>query len=392
MFYTRAILNTLEKELVTKENLVITGMRQVGKTTILKHLFSLIKSSNKVFLDLENPLYRKIFEEEDYNAIWNNLQTFGITKDIKVFIFLDEVQNLPDISRVAKYLYDHWDVKFIMTGSSSFYLHNLFPESMAGRKLVFEIFPLTFSEFLLFKGVQRSEIEIFKDKAKRKNKISHERLLPYYREFVEFGGFPAVALEAHSERKKALLLEIFKSYFEQDAKKLADFADMSKLRDLILLLVSRIGSQLDVTKLANSLAVSRETIYSYLSFLEQTYFITLLPKFTKSVDRQSAGSQKLYFCDSGMANALGQVSYGQLFEQNIFQNLRGRYKINYFRKNGSEIDLILDGKIALEVKMSASKQDISHLKARVEGLSISEFYVISQQYDEYKEVILATDL
>lgn len=392
MFYARAILPQLEKELTTKENIIITGMRQVGKTTILTHLFSLIQSPNKVLLDLENPLYRKIFEEEDYNTIWNNLRTFGITNNTRCFIFLDEVQNFPDISRVAKYLYDHWNVKFVMTGSSSFYLRNLFPESMAGRKIVFEMFPLTFAEFLVFKNIKREIKDSFVEKAKNKNRISYTRLLPYYMEFVEFGGFPAVVLEEDSNRKKVLLLEIFKSYFEQDAKKLADFSDMSKLRDLILLLVPRLGSQLEIAKLANSLSLSRATVYAYISFLEQTYFIALLPKFTKSIDRQAAGSQKLYFCDSGIANVLGKVSDGQLFEQSIFQSLRTTRKLNFFRKNGREIDLIIDGKIALEAKTTASKRDIAYLKARIKSLSIDESYVVAQEYNDYEEIIIATDI
>ena len=201
-----------------------------------------------------------------------------------------------------------------------------------------------------------------------------------------------MVVEKDQKRKKTLLLEIFKSYFEQDAKKLADFADMSKLRDLILLLVPRLGSQVEIAKLANSLSISRATVYAYLSFLEQTYFITFLPKFTKSIDRQAAGSQKLYFCDSGMANSLGQVSYGQLFEQSIFQSLRTKHKLNYFRKDSSEIDLILDDKIAIETKVNASRQDISHLKARIKSISISESYVVTQQYNNYEEVIVATDI
>src|SRR3989304_7269068 len=119
MLYTRAIFSQLESELQTKEATVITGMRRVGKTTALMHLYDLIQSRNKALFDLENPLHRKIFEEENYDAVWNNLQQFGITNSEKVYLFLDEVQNLPEISRVVKYLYDHWNVKFFLTGSSS---------------------------------------------------------------------------------------------------------------------------------------------------------------------------------------------------------------------------------------------------------------------------------
>lgn len=392
MIYPRLIFSHLEKELTTKENLVITGMRRVGKTTVLQYLFSLIKTDNKVILDLENPLNRRIFEEENFDAIWNNLADFGITNKEKAFIFLDEIQNLPMISKAVKYLYDHWEVKFILTGSSSFYLKNLFPESMAGRKVVFELFPLIFSEFLIFKGVKRDNIPTFSQKAILKSSIRYERFIPYYREFMEFGGFPKVVLETDPQRKKTLLAEIFTSYFEQDVKTLADFKDTAKLRDLILLLVPRIGSRIEIGKLADSLALSRQTVYNYLTFLEHTYFITLVSKFSKSIDRQAAGSKKLYLCDSGLANALGKVSEGQLFEQSIFQTFKPLYKLNYFYKDTSEVDFIVNGKIACEAKTSVSKRDLAHLKARSKSLNLAEYYVVSYEYSQEKNVIVATDL
>lgn len=393
MLYPRQIFKKLESELTTKEVTVITGMRRVGKTTALKHLFGLVKSENKAFLDLENPLHRKIFEEENYDNIWNNLQQFGLSNKIKTYLFIDEVQNLPQLSRAAKYLYDHFDVKFFLTGSSSYYLRNLFPESLAGRKIIFEIFPLNFTEFLIFKQIKREAIETFILKAEKKNRISYERLVPYYNEFLEFGGFPSVVLENGLERKKTLLSEIFTSYFEKDAKNLAGFKDMAKLRDLILLLIPRVGSRIEIGKLASELFVSRETVYNYLSFLEQTYFISLLSRYSASIDRQAAGSKKLFLCDCGMANLLGKISQGQLLEQSVFQNLRSNYKLNFYSKGGSsEIDFIIDDKIALEVKTSMSKRDLANLKKRSQSLKIKENYVLTLQYAENKEGISATDL
>lgn len=393
MLYPRQIFKQLEPELDTKEVTVITGMRRVGKTTALIHLYDLVKSGNKTLLDLENPIHRKVFEEENYDAVWNNLKQFNVSNGTKAYIFLDEVQNLPEVSRVVKYLYDHWDVKFILTGSSSYYLRNLFPESLAGRKIIFEMYPLTFSEFLVFKEIKREIPEAFAQKALDKNKISYEKLSPYYAEFAEFGGFPAVVLEDNFERKRAMLSEIFTSYFEKDAKNLSDFRDMSKLRDLILLLVPRVASRIEINKLANALSVSRETVYNYLSFLEKTYFISLLPRHSASIDRQSSGSKKLFLCDCGIANVLGKVSSGQLLEQSVFQNLKVRHKLSYYNKNGkSEIDFIVDEKTALEVKMSVSRQDIANLKKRAESAKLSEYYVVSQERSEEQKVILVTDL
>lgn len=393
MFYKRQIYPNLEAELNTKEMTVITGMRRVGKTTALNHLYDLVTTNNKAKFDLENPLHRKIFEEENYDTVWNNLKQFGLTNQEKAYIFIDEVQNLPDLSRVVKYLYDHWEVKFILTGSSSYYLRNLFPESLAGRKIIFELFPLNFSEFLVFKQISRQTEEPFLDKAKNKNRIAYEKLVPYYDEYMEFGGFPSVVLEENHERKRIMLSEIFTSYFEKDAKNLADFKDMSKLRDLILLLVSRVGSRIEVIKLASTLSVSRETIYNYLSFLESTYFITMLSKFSGSVDRQAAGSKKLFICDLGIINILGKASHGQLFEQSVYQNLRSKYQLNYYSKEGvNEIDFIADTKYALEVKVSISLQDITTLKRRSGALNIKENYVISHQFSDNPDVLLATDL
>ncbi len=393
MFYPRQIFPKLEAELETKEITVITGMRRVGKTTALTHLYDLVTSKNKAILDLENPIHRKVFEEENYDAVWNNLKQFGISNEAKAYIFLDEVQNLPELSRVVKYLYDHWDVKFFLTGSSSYYLRNLFPESLAGRKIIFEIFPLNFEEFLVFKQVQK-EINIsFAQKATNKNRIASERLLPLYNEFLEFGGFPSVVLEQNLERKKTVLSEIFTSYFEKDAKNLADFSDMSKLRDLILLLVPRVASRIEINKLANVLTVSRQTVYNYLAFLEQTYFITLLPKYSASIDRQAAGSKKLFLCDCGIANVLGRLSQGQLLEQSVFQTLRTEHDLSFYNKDGmNEIDFIVDKKTALEVKTSTSKQDITNLQKRVTAIKIPESYVVSHTFSDAKEVIIVTDL
>lgn len=393
MFYKRDIFFKLENELETKEAVVITGMRQVGKTTTLNHLFGLIKSGNKVLLDLENPLHRKVFEEENFDVVWHNLMQFNIKNTEKAYIFLDEIQNLPKVSSVVKYLYDHWKVKFFLTGSSSYYLKNLFPESLAGRKIVFEMFPLTFSEFLRFKGKKKETYPSFSKKAQMKNRISYEQNIPYYREYIEFGGFPAVVLEQSQERKRMLLQEIFTSYFEKDAKNLADFREMSKLRDLILILVPRIGQRLEIGKVAGELSISRETVYSYLTFLEKTYFISLLPKFSKSIDRQAAGSKKLYFCDGGIASALGRLSNGQLFEQSVFQNLKQDHILNFYSKEGkNEIDFIVDKKTAIEVKQSASLRDIDYLQRRSNSLGLEEFYTVSFSYSSDPRVVLAIDL
>lgn len=393
MFYQRTLLPRLERELKTKEIVVLTGMRQVGKTSILEYLFNKVNSDNKAMLDAQNPLHRIVFEEQNYDLVLQNLREFGIKQDSYAFVFIDEIQFMPEITQVIKYLYDHHGTKFVVTGSSSYYLRNLFPESLAGRKLTFELYPLTFAEFLTFKKVEKEPLVEFKTKNSSKNKISYAKYKEYYQEYMRYGGFPAVVLEADVQRKLELLEAVFKSYFEIDVKNLADFRQLSKVRDLILLLSSRVGSKLDISKLASELSISRETVYSYLAFLEQTYFISLLPRFSRSIDRTSAGMKKLYLCDTGLANILGQLSEGQQLENAVFQNLLTSKSLHYYaKKSGAEIDFIVDKKYSLEVKRTATNQDIATTKRLTSELKLSESYVVSHKYVDLNGAILAQDL
>ena len=168
MYYPRKILDKIRPYLNQKEIIVLTGMRRVGKTTVYQILFDEIKSNNKIFLDLENPLNQKIFEEINYDNVWLNLQRLNINPKEKAYIFLDEIGAMPKIVKVIKYLFDHYNIKFFLTGSSSFYLKNLFPESLAGRKFTFELYPLDFEEFLIFKGIKKNSLKILIKKIKIK--------------------------------------------------------------------------------------------------------------------------------------------------------------------------------------------------------------------------------
>jgi predicted AAA+ superfamily ATPase len=360
-------------------------MRQVGKTTLLQQLYPLVPSKNKVFLDFENPLERKLFETLDFDQVLDNLASRGITQKERAYIFIDEIQNLPIISKVAKYLIDHYETKFFLTGSSSYYIKNLFPESMAGRKLISELFPLTFAEFLVFKGVKRY-------RPTSKNEFQNIELKPLYKEYMTYGGFPAVVLEPNLEMKRKLLEGVFQTYFEKDVKTLADLVDRSRLRDLILLLVPRIGGRVEVEKIATELETTRATVYSYLEFLEATYFLTLLPRYSKSIDRSRAGRRKVYFADTGLAGVLGHLSEGQMLENSVFQALRPDHKLAFYTKENKEIDFIIDTKIAAEVKTTASRRDIFELKKRSQSLGIKKNQIISLNWSSEKEVVLATGL
>ncbi|MEK7627267.1 MAG: ATP-binding protein [Patescibacteria group bacterium] len=380
MYYPRKLEAQLKKNLHSKQAIIVTGMRRVGKTTILRELYETI-SNNKIWFDFENPLDVKYFEDIDYNDIYQNIIQKGNLNALKrVYVFIDEVQNYPEISKIVKYLIDHYGVKFVLTGSASYYLKNLFPESLAGRKIIFEMYPLDFEEFLIFKKENRERYQKIKNK-KNITELDYELYDKYYQEFVEWGGFPEVVLASDKDAKRQWLEDIFGSYYQQEIVNLADYRKGHKVRDLIILLAVRTGSRLDLVKLSQELQIQRATVYSYLAFLQDTYFIHLVSKLSRSVDREVSGTQKVYFCDNGILRVMARVSDGQLIENAVYNQLKTKGHVSYFRKkSGAEIDFILDKKMAYEVKRTASPVDVRSLERMRRLAKLKQGFVVSQQY------------
>lgn len=380
MYYPRKIEARLKENLHSRQAVIITGMRRVGKTTILRELYKVVPD-NKIWFDFENPLDVKYFEDIDYNDIYQNIIQKGNLNALKrIYVFIDEVQMHPEISRIVKYLIDHYKVKFILTGSASYYLKNLFPESLAGRKIIFEMYPLDFEEFLVFKKENRERYQKIKNK-KNITELDYELYDRYYQEFVEWGGFPEVVLANNKIVKQQRLEDIFGSYYQQEIVNLADYRKGHKVRDLIMLLAARVGSRLDLVKLSQELQIQRATIYSYLAFLQDTYFIHLVSKLSGSIDREVSGTQKIYFCDNGILQIMARVSAGQLLENAVYNQLKTKGRVSYFiKKSGAEIDFILDKKIAYEVKRTASPVDVRNLKRIRRLAKLNQGFVVSQQY------------
>lgn len=377
MFYQRKIYPELKKHLKQKQITVITGMRRVGKTTILKRILEEIASDNKGYFDLERVDLRELFAEKNYDLIISALKNRGLNLKEKLYLAIDEIQLAPSIVSALKYLYDNYKIKFIVSGSSSFYLKNFFSESLSGRKKIFELFPLDFSEFLTFKEISFKKTDnIFRTDFERSE---FERLKSLYEEFVAFGGFPEVVLSKTIQAKKDLLNDIISSYINIDIATLSDFRQQNDFYALIKMLVARCGSRLDYTKLSQLTGISRPTLMNYLEFLEKTYLISRLPVLTGSFDREIVKAKKIYFCDTGLANVLAQLSSGQQFENTIFNQLRSSGDLRYFAlKTGREIDFILDSSLALEVKETPTISDLKNINELAKVAKIKKSRLIGR--------------
>lgn len=385
----RLLYYELIKQLEHKNALLITGMRQVGKTTIMRQIFDIVEQP-KLWFDFDNPLDQKVFEDEDYKVIYKRLADMASSKG-RLSIFIDEIQNYPQVTQVIKYLIDHNSVKFYLTGSSSFYLKNLFPESLSGRKFLYELPPLSFQEYLYFNDAlpleeaQHTTLQ----KAYQTNSIfTHKARISHFENYITYGGFPEVITTENEETKLLVLKNIFASFFEKDIKILSDYTDIRELRDLILLLVPRVGSMIDVTRLASELGVDRVKIYRFIEFLQGTFFIRLLPRYSQGIDRAVAGGKKVYFADTGLLNIIGKVNEAQLFENTVINQLSHFGKLSFFnRRNTAEIDAILDNHTSFEIKLTGTTQDCVKVSSLSTELDIDAAYVISKKFIEEKNIL-----
>lgn len=372
---TRNLFSSLLKHLKTKQATVITGMRRTGKTTCLKMLLNNVESNNKVYIDLESISNRLIFEENNYDNIFKQLLLlYNLSEDEKIYLAIDEIQYVKNLPGIVKYLYDNFNIKFLLTGSSSYYIKNLFSESLSGRKKIFVLNTLDFGEFLIFKNITLPESDFLKNKF---SKNLYEKLKLLYAEFLEYGGFPDVVLSDNVEEKKDILNDILDSYLMIDIKNFIDFQDASNIYKLIKVISSRVSNKLDYTKIANTLNISKTTVANYIELFESTFFLTRVDVLSNNPDKEIIKRQKLYLNDNGLLNILADVPSGAKFENLIFTQLRTKGDLNYYSlKTGREIDFVFNKNISFEVKETSDTLDLYKLSKLSENLKISKNYMI----------------
>lgn len=334
-----------------KQILILLGSRQVGKTTLVKKLFPEAK-----YLLVDNEPIRKILETYD-------IETYKtlIGQDSREII-IDEIHLLSNPGRAAKIIYDQVDgVKLVITGSSSFHIKNKTGESLAGRKIDYDIYPLTFSEYLNQQGIEAElnfnvlENVIESGLVSRGDKLYGFDMEGVLDGVLLFGQYPHLVDHPNDEKFLSNFVDslIFKDILELDLienKRLA--------RDLLKLLAHQVGNLINYSELSKSLGADSRTIRRYIEIFEQSFVLFRLYPYSKNKRDEISKSAKIYFFDTGVRNALigdfssldARADKGALFEnfiiseivkQNSYKELN--YSLHYWRtKQGSEIDIVLE--------------------------------------------------
>jgi predicted AAA+ superfamily ATPase len=367
----RKIIFEIKKFLKDQEIIVLHGARQVGKTSIIHFLienilFEKVPRENLVYFDLEDFDLVDLLNSGVEKTV-NHLRGLGCDFDKRIYLFIDEIQYLENPSSFLKLFHDkHKDrIKLVVSGSSSFEMKSKFKDSLVGRTVNFEIFPLDFEEFLQFK----------EEKIKLNTKISdilEKKLKNLYKEFVLFGGYPAIVLEKSIDKKEVKLKQIINTYIRKDIRDLADIRNINKFNDLLRLLANQTGSLLNVSEISNSLGISQVTVEEYLFILENTYVIKRVAPFHKNVRSELVKMPKIFLEDTGIANILSNKTFskvldGNLFETSVFCQLRKNMdmeNIYYWRTNkGQEVDFVIEkgGMRAVEVKLKYVNKKMKNL-------------------------------
>jgi uncharacterized protein len=373
-----------------KQVLVLLGSRQVGKTTLVKKIFP----QGDYFL-VDNEPIKKILESYD-------IETYKtlIDKNSKEIV-IDEIHLLDNPGRAVKIIYDQLEnIKIIITGSSSFHIKNKTGESLAGRKIDYNIYPLTFSEYLNQKGIEKDLNFNILEKAIDDKKYSlHDQLYKFdikniLNGVLIYGQYPHLIKNPNDEK---YLLNFVDSLIFKDILELNLIEDKKLAKDLLRLLAFQIGNLISYAELASSLKADQRTIKRYIEIFEQSFILFRLYPYSKKKRDEISKAAKIFFYDTGVRNALigdfsnldSRVDKGALFENFMISELikqdsylEKNFKFYYWRtKQGSEIDVVLEKGnelIGVEVKYKRGAVNIAfknrYPEAKVRLVTADNFY------------------
>jgi len=385
-------------KLITKTNQIvcIAGVRRSGKSTLIKQIAKeLIKETKN-----ENTLIVN-FEDERFSE--RNLKTLidiydcyleKVGPDKKPYIFFDEIQNVQEWERFVRGKHERKEANIIVSGSSSKLLSAELATLLTGRHLIFNIYPLSFKEFLFFKNLQiRSEIDI------ATKRIEIKRL---FQEYLESGGFPEVVL---SSEKKRILLSYFDTIISRDIIERFNIREREKIKTLAKFYLTNISSSVTYNKVSRFINVPLTTVERFSEYLETANLIFFIKKFSYSLKEQEKSPRKVYSIDCGLSNTIGFrfiKNFGRTMENIVAVELKIRQTFNpsieiFYWKDYQqrEVDFVL--KAGTEVKqiiqvsykiddMNTKERELRSLLKAMDEFKLKEGLIITDDFEDEEKI------
>ncbi|MBM4270661.1 MAG: ATP-binding protein [Deltaproteobacteria bacterium] len=321
-----AYLHKFSAQLERRQVEILIGSRRSGKTTILKQFINTlldngISEKDILYLPLDHPNLSAIRISEHLK---NFRKIFGHGRDRKLYLFLDEIQDNPDWETEIKSLYDSESLKIFCSGSSSSLIARQ-GGKLTGRQIISTVYPLSFSEFLMFRGGRPNLSEDYK----------YETLVA---EYLDVGGYPEHVLHPSQQYMTNLLDDIL----ARDLIRNYPIKKPYALRDLIRLIAASTGSRISFNKLSKILGLSLDTVKDYVSYLEEAFLLQSVEKWSASHSERIYAQKKIYLCDNGIRTLLiGPGDDGSKAETAVFMELkRNSISCGYYAESEREVDFI----------------------------------------------------
>lgn len=374
----REQLTTLKQALTLPHAVVISGLRRVGKSTLLSQFGHRLGQNQFYFINFEDERLLKA-ESQDFELMHSVLiELFG---EKKIFL-LDEIQNLSRWENVIRRLIDQ-GYKFYLTGSNASLLSRELGTKLTGRYLPLELYPFSFREFLLFKRCKVPKLTRLTTRDKN-------RLIRFFKDYLSSGGIP----DSLKYPKLALHQTLYDDVLYRDIATRYQITETKALKELTFYLISNVGHLISFNKLKESLRLgSVNTIKSYIEHLENSWLLFVITVYAYSVKKQQIAPKKIYAVDTGLIRKVSfsfSQNYGQLLENLVFLHLRKVYpSIYYYRtKRNLEVDFYLPQKqLLIQVAQSLDDQktrerEIDALCEAAAELKISRCLILTETEKE----------
>ncbi|WFN36416.1 ATP-binding protein [Methanomicrobium antiquum] len=369
------------------EIIVLTGIRRSGKSTLLKmemeSLSEIVERKCLLYVNFED-LRLSNAQNDDLLSLIFTVYRENINPEGEVYLFLDEVQNVSGWEKWVYTLHELNKAKIYVTGSSSKMLSGEIATALSGRHLCIEIYPLTFLEYISFKGVVCTDLPDYTSQ-----KIEINRL---FNEYLEFGGFPKIA-NMKAELKHEDLISYFNTILIKDIVGRHGF-DYSKLETLTYYLLSNDTKQNNINSISKALGFNYATVESYVNALKEVYMLFDIRNYNYSLKKQIKSDNKFYSVDTGFVNAVSfkfSDNVGRLYENVVFNELKRRGKeIFFLNDSGCECDFIIKERdeikgafqVCYSLNNSNQQREINGLIAACKKFGINRGYIITESRSE----------
>ncbi len=369
----RTQLAEIERAARSPHAVIISGLRRVGKSTLLAQLAHRLGQDQFYYVNFEDERFLG-FQADDANDLYQFLiEVFG---ERQVFV-MDEIQNINGWEHFVRRFMD-MGVKFYITGSNASLLSRELGSRLTGRYVPVELFPFSFTKFLRFKHYPIPDLT-------RLTTADHARLRQYLNEYLRSGGLP----EALTYPELPLLRTLYDDVLYRDIATRYRIAEVRALKELAFYIMSNPASLISFNKLKAHLHLgSVNTVKNYIDYLENSWLLFTLNVYDYSVKRQQIAAKKVYGIDTGLLNAIGfafSPNSGKQLENLVFLALRRQTKELYYyvSPGGYEVNFYLpETRQLIQVAQNLAQPDTRKREFRaltdaMQGLNLTQGIILA---------------